>query len=783
MKLSLAQKLVLVIEVVVVVFTVFGGIATYLVLQKSLVDRARNQLASIAVLKENAIKKKIEHAKTEIQYFVETSHRQAKLQQVLLEGSGETGYILETFQELIQDGNTYRDLLLLDAQGVVVVSSNPSDEGKIKSTESYFVQAQEEIYVESFYYDVTLGETAMAIGMPVKIEGKTIGVMVGRLGIEEISNLMFERSGLGETGETFIVNSSNVVVTELRKEPGLMLKKTLFLPQVDKCLSGESNFDGGVDYHGDQVFGYWQWFPEIKSCLVTKMNIAEALAPIAQATVILMGVVILIGVSVGVFGYMMGKLMMRPLAKLREEAQKIREGNFEVSMIMETKDEIGEVALAFNEMGGELKEIYAGLEDKVKEKTLELSKKLVEMNTLNTTLSENKSAMVNLLEDAKSLEEQLKTEKEGVEKKVEDRTRQLSEERAELLAVINAIARGLMVVDKNWKVILENETLGKIMGKNGACGQLTDLVEYLSSAFDLNKIVAETFSKQNDVMAGPELIGNRYLHLHVVPVMHAEVVGAVAIFVKDVTEATVMQRSRDEFFSIASHELRTPLTAIRGNAEMILDNYKDKIPDKDVTEMLGDIHEGSIRLIAIVNDFLNVSRLEMGKMEFKLVATDLKVVAQEVIKEFEVTGSQQKVKIELLERAEQVPPAKADSDRVKQVMINLIGNGLKFTTAGTITLDVVNDGDMVKVSVSDSGSGIPKEQQGLLFHKFQQAGSSLYTRDTSKGTGLGLYISKLMIEGMEGKIWLDKSEVGKGTTFAFSLPIFDAQQVSIDKNA
>ena len=84
-----------------------------------------------------------------------------------------------------------------------------------------------------------------------------------------------------------------------------------------------------------------------------------------------------------------------------------------------------------------------------------------------------------------------------------------------------------------------------------------------------------------------------------------------------------MNRSRDEFFSIASHELRTPLTAIRGNTEMILDNYKSKIKDKDVLEMLSDVHEGSVRLIEIVNDFLNVSRLEMGKIDFKIEKTNL----------------------------------------------------------------------------------------------------------------------------------------------------------------
>jgi signal transduction histidine kinase len=112
----------------------------------------------------------------------------------------------------------------------------------------------------------------------------------------------------------------------------------------------------------------------------------------------------------------------------------------------------------------------------------------------------------------------------------------------------------------------------------------------------------------------------------------------------------------------------------------------------------------------------------------------------------------------------------ADSERVMQIVVNLIGNSFKFTEKGSIKITFKVTKDSVTTYVSDTGRGISTENQKLLFRKFQQASDNLFTRDTTKGTGLGLYISKLMIEGMKGSIWLEKSEVNKGSVFAFSLP-------------
>jgi len=256
------------------------------------------------------------------------------------------------------------------------------------------------------------------------------------------------------------------------------------------------------------------------------------------------------------------------------------------------------------------------------------------------------------------------------------------------------------------------------------------------------------------------------------------VIGTVVLF-EDITQAKVMERSKDEFFSIASHELRTPLTSIRGNSSMMMDYYADALKDPTLKEMVTDIHESSTRLIDIVNDFLDVSRIEQGKIRFDFAEVELDKVIEQVAYEIQITLADKKVSLDVEPKIlGDLPRAAGDADRIQQVLYNLVGNAVKFTEAGgTVTVMAAKSGDMLKVTVTDTGRGIPLDTQKFLFHKFQQAGSSIITRDTTRGTGLGLYISKLLIDGMRGEIWLEKSQPDKGSTFAFTLPIATAERI------
>jgi signal transduction histidine kinase len=183
-----------------------------------------------------------------------------------------------------------------------------------------------------------------------------------------------------------------------------------------------------------------------------------------------------------------------------------------------------------------------------------------------------------------------------------------------------------------------------------------------------------------------------------------------------------------------------------------------------------DIHSSAVRLIEIVNDFLDVSALEQGKIQMRPERFALADVAGEVLRELGSVTHAKGVKLVLDPSMESAPQILADRQRMKQVIYNLVGNANKFTANGSITLSARVSDTTVECLVTDTGTGMSEENQRLLFRKFQQAGDSLLTRDATKGTGLGLYISKLIVEKTGGRIGLVRSEPGKGSTFVFSVP-------------
>jgi two-component system sensor histidine kinase BarA len=231
-----------------------------------------------------------------------------------------------------------------------------------------------------------------------------------------------------------------------------------------------------------------------------------------------------------------------------------------------------------------------------------------------------------------------------------------------------------------------------------------------------------------------------------------------------------MERVRDEFFAVASHELRTPLTAIRGNTSMIKQFYEKLLQDdQNLAEMIDDIHNSSVHLIDIVNDFLDVSKLEQNKVEYKMTAFDLGTLLTEALFDLETSAKDKGLDFGLVQSDKPVSLVYADEGRTREVVYNLVGNAIKYTEAGSVKVWLTEEKGMVVVRVVDTGMGISQESQRLLFRKFQRAGEGFLTQNVVQGTGLGLYVSKLLVEGMGGEISLEKSESGVGSTFVFKL--------------
>ena len=229
-----------------------------------------------------------------------------------------------------------------------------------------------------------------------------------------------------------------------------------------------------------------------------------------------------------------------------------------------------------------------------------------------------------------------------------------------------------------------------------------------------------------------------------------------------------LDKLKDEFVSLASHELRTPMTAIKGSISTILEGYAGEV-SKESRDFLTAAYNENDRLIRLVNNLLNISRIEAGRFTFTVVKVGMDKLISEVINNLQMAAKEKNLYLKYETDGELVPVF-ADIDKVKEVLINLIGNALKFTHEGGITIKASRKDNMIVVSVADTGHGISKEDQDLLFKKFSQVGS--YTKQVG-GTGLGLYISKQIIEGLKGKIWLE-STVGQGSTFFFSLPVVSA---------
>lgn len=369
----------------------------------------------------------------------------------------------------------------------------------------------------------------------------------------------------------------------------------------------------------------------------------------------------------------------------------------------------------------------------------------------------------------------LQKEKESVDQKVELRTRQLAHAQARLLASIGSLQQGFVMTDADFKVVTSNDRLRQILSitsKKQAL-EVTDFDIAVAPRKRLADQIKQSFQHSKPMVFSNVSFEAQFLNIFISPIVQDnETIGNV-VLIGDVTEEHIMQRSKDEFFSIASHELRTPLTVIKGNISLILSFY-EKILNKeqDLKKMLMDIHHSSASLIDIVSDFLDLSRLEQGKAVYQKEAFSLDKVIETVLYETKTMVQEKKLSIKTdTKTLDSLPLIMADQTRTKQILYNLVGNALKFTEKGGVEISAKKEDQFVCVTVSDSGRGISPKNQKLLFHKFQQAGESLLTRDTTRGTGLGLYISKMLTENMGGTIKLDHSEEGKGSSFSFTLPI------------
>ncbi len=352
---------------------------------------------------------------------------------------------------------------------------------------------------------------------------------------------------------------------------------------------------------------------------------------------------------------------------------------------------------------------------------------------------------------------------------------------APFIPLFNSLANALLFVNQDGTVVLANTAAVKLLAADTPSSISQQPVEQVLSRKDwgqnLGGIVMQTLTSRHGKQLLVTSQSGSFYQISLAPVLDGEQLLGVSVLIQDVTEAKHIDQSKDEFLSIASHELRTPLTAIRGNMGMLEEYYPEALQDPNVRSMVEDSHTASIRLIEIVNDFLDSSSLEQGKVVFNLAPVQIAPLAAAIQSDLKVLTEKQDNHL-VLDQIEKLPPVMADESRLRQILYNLLSNANKYAEHATITLSGVADDGTVRIRVSDTGKGISPANQKLLFHKFQRPGDASLTRDITTGSGLGLYIARLLAANMHGTVELEHSEEGKGSTFAVVLPIAQAKDTS-----
>ena len=236
------------------------------------------------------------------------------------------------------------------------------------------------------------------------------------------------------------------------------------------------------------------------------------------------------------------------------------------------------------------------------------------------------------------------------------------------------------------------------------------------------------------------------------------------------TRLRELDKAKSEFLSIASHQLRTPISAIKGYLSMMIDGDFGPLPDK-ITDVIKNLFESSARLARLINIFLNVSRIESGRLKLDKKPIQINEMIDSVIVELINQAKQKGVTLEYKKKKKEPPLIMADADKLREVVLNLVDNAIKYTPEGSIVVTVDADDKELNFKVTDTGIGIKKDEVKTLFRKFVR-GSGVAQIHTG-GSGLGLFIAQKIIKEHNGHVWAESEGPGKGSVFQFTLPVYD----------
>lgn len=349
----------------------------------------------------------------------------------------------------------------------------------------------------------------------------------------------------------------------------------------------------------------------------------------------------------------------------------------------------------------------------------------------------------------------------------------LRQEKEQLSSIVSSMADGVVTLNRNGDMIVTNPPAVEFFEN-----------WYFENNIDMNKedpkLPSDLYDVLQDVINGEQkaikefsLQGRNYVMLMTPLYDQSYVRGAVAV-IRDMTEERRLDKLRKDFIANVSHELRTPISMLQGYSEAIVDDVAESKEEKN--ELAQIIHEESLRMGRLVNELLDLARMEAGHIQLNLEPLELETYINRILKKFNGIAADNQIELKLTKNI-QNPTVMLDPDRIEQVFTNLIDNAIRHTDEKGYVHVVVESNKDLLVSIEDNGSGIPEEDLPFVFERFYKADKSRTRNKKKKGTGLGLAIAKNIVEAHNGTINV-KSKQNHGTTFSFHIPQNHTNNVS-----